>query len=52
MDRGAWWVTIYGVAQSRRHLSTRVHTHTQQEVTHSHTCLHTLTHLLAHIFLP
>ena len=32
MDRGAWWVTVHGVAKSRTQLSAHTHTHT-----HTHT---------------
>ena len=28
IDRGAWWVTVYGVTKSRRRLNTHTHTHT------------------------
>ena len=28
MDRGAWQVTVHGVAKSQTQLSTRTHTHT------------------------
>ena len=27
MDRGDWWATVHGVANSRTQLSTRTHTH-------------------------
>ena len=41
MDRGAWWVTVHGVAKMQTQLST--HTHTQSH-THTHPHTHTLTH--------
>ena len=31
MDRGAWLAIVHGVAKSQTHLSTHVHTHTQNQ---------------------
>ena len=38
MDRGAWWVTVHGVAKSWTRLSNWTHTYTH---THTHTHTHT-----------
>ena len=27
MDRGAWWATVYGIANTERHNSVTKHTH-------------------------
>ena len=32
MDRGAWWVTVHGVAKGRTQLSDKTHTHTAHHV--------------------
>ena len=38
MDRGAWWVTVHGVAKSQTRLSTHGHTHARAHM-HTHTII-------------
>ena len=37
VDRGAWWVSVHGIAKSRTRLSDKTHTHTNTHTqTHTH----------------
>ena len=63
MDRGAWCVTVRGVAQSWIQLSRHTHTHTEcmvlvnhvwlmQPYTHTHECIHSPAYTLTHMHTP
>ena len=45
MDRGAWWVTVYGITKSQTRLSDWVCT-----CVHTHTHTHTRTHICSHSY--
>ena len=52
MDRGAWWVTVHGVAKSNTSLKSLSTTHTQIYVytfMHTHTCIFMHAHMHTHV---
>ena len=52
MDRGAWWVTVHGVAKSNTSLKSLSTMHTQIYVytfMHTHTCIFMHAHMHTHV---